>query len=55
MGRAKAELPTGARAADYLAVGFLAWNCPLEKVRAALAAHGIIGATARRQRGGISA
>ncbi len=44
----KAELSAGARLADYLAVGYLALNCPVEKVRAALAAH---GAESKRRRG----
>ena len=48
MGRLKGELPSGARLADYLAVGVLAWNCPLEKVRAVLVAH---DAQSRRRRG----
>lgn len=48
MARIKAELPTGARLADYLTVGFLAMNCPLDKVRQALAAH---GAESKRRRG----
>lgn len=48
MARIKAELSTGARLADYLTVGFLAMNCPLEKVRAALVAH---GAQSKRRRG----
>ena len=41
MARIKGELPGGARLADYLAVGFLAMNCPLDKVRQVLAAHGV--------------
>lgn len=40
MARTKATMPGGARLADHLAVGYLAMNCPLEKVRSALAAHG---------------
>ncbi len=48
MARTKAELSAGARLADYLTVGFLAMNCPLEKVRAALAAN---GAESKRRRG----
>lgn len=41
MARIKGELPGGARLADYLAVGFLVMNCPLDKVRQVLAAHGV--------------
>ncbi|WP_409525141.1 IS4 family transposase [Nitrincola sp. MINF-07-Sa-05] len=41
MARTKAELSTGARLADYLTVGFLAMNCPVERVREALSAHGV--------------
>lgn len=48
MARTKAELSTGARLADYLTVGFLAMNCPVDKVRAALQAHGV---QSRRRRG----
>jgi hypothetical protein len=48
MARVKAELSAGARLADYLTIGFLAMNCPLEKVRQALVAH---DAQSRRQRG----
>jgi Insertion element 4 transposase N-terminal/Transposase DDE domain len=48
MARTKATLPGGARLADYLTVGYLAMNCPLERVRAALAAN---GAQSRRRRG----
>lgn len=48
MARVKAELSAGARLADYLAVGFLAMNCPLDKVRQALAAN---DAQSRRRRG----
>ena len=44
----KAELSAGARLADYLTVGYLALNCPVEKVRAALVAH---GAESKRRRG----
>lgn len=40
MARTKASLPGGGRLADHLAVGYLAMNCPLEKVRSVLAAHG---------------
>ena len=48
MARIKAELSAGARLADYLTVGYLALNCPVEKVRAALLAH---GAHSKRRRG----
>jgi hypothetical protein len=48
MARTKAELSAGARLADYLTVGFLALNCPLGKVRQALAAA---GAESKRRRG----
>lgn len=40
MARTKATLDAGARLADYLTLGYLAMNCPLEQVRAALADHG---------------
>ena len=32
MARTKASLGAGARLADYLMVGYLALNCPLERV-----------------------
>ena len=48
MARNKAELSAGARLADYLTVGYLALNCPVDKVQAALAAH---GAQSKRRRG----
>jgi hypothetical protein len=48
MARTKAELSVGARLADYLTVGFLAMNCPVDKVREALTMH---GAQSRRRRG----
>jgi hypothetical protein len=48
MARTKAELSTGARLADYLTVGFLAMNCPVDKVREVLQAHGV---QSRRRRG----
>ncbi|CAB1368964.1 IS4 family transposase [Denitratisoma oestradiolicum] len=48
MARVKAELSAGARLADYLTVGFLAMNCPLDKVRQALAAN---DAQSKRRRG----
>ena len=48
MARVKAELSAGARLADFLTVGFLAMNCPLDKVRQALAAN---DAQSKRRRG----
>ena len=48
MARTKAELSAGARLADYLTVGFLAMNCPLDRVRQALVAN---GAESKRRRG----
>lgn len=48
MARQKAELPAGARLADYLTVGFLAMNCPLDKVRQVLVAN---DAHSKRRRG----
>lgn len=48
MARTKAKLSAGSRLADYLTVGYLALNCPLDKVRKALAAH---DAQSKRQRG----
>lgn len=48
MARNKAELSAGVRLADYLTVGFLAMNCPLDKVRQALAAN---DAHSKRRRG----
>lgn len=48
MARIKAELSSGARLADYLTVGFLAMNCPLDQVRRALAAN---DAESKRPRG----
>ncbi len=48
MARVKAELSAGARLADYLTIGFLAMNCPLDKVREALAAS---DAQSKRRRG----
>lgn len=48
MARSKAELSTGARLADYLTVGFLAMNCPLDKVREALVGN---AAQSKRRRG----
>jgi len=37
MARTKAQLPVGARLADYLTVGYLAMRCPIGKVRETLA------------------
>lgn len=48
MARTKATLAGAARLADYLTVGYLAMSCPLDKVRAALAAN---GAESKRRRG----
>lgn len=48
MARTKAQLSTGARLADCLTVGFLVMNCPAEKVRGVLAAHGV---QSQRRRG----
>ena len=48
MARVKAELSAGARLADYLTVGFLLMNCPLDKVRQALVAN---DAQSQRRRG----
>ncbi|MDP2784205.1 MAG: transposase domain-containing protein [Sulfurimicrobium sp.] len=48
MARIKNELPGGARLADYLTVGYLAMNCPLDRVRAALTAN---AAQSKRHRG----
>jgi hypothetical protein len=48
MARTKATLPGGARLADHLAVGYLAMNCPLPRVREVLAGH---GAQSKRRRG----
>lgn len=39
MARTKAKLPGGARLADHLALGYLAMNCPIHRVRAVLAAN----------------
>ncbi|MDR0673982.1 MAG: hypothetical protein LBF93_10110 [Zoogloeaceae bacterium] len=41
MARSKAVLPIGARLADYLTLGFLALDCPLEKARQALVSHDV--------------
>ena len=41
MARTEAVLVGGARLADYLTVGFLAFNCPLDKVRNALIQCGV--------------
>jgi hypothetical protein len=48
MARTMAKLPGGARLADYLALGYLAMNCPLDRVRAVLAAN---SAASQRYRG----
>lgn len=48
MARTKATLGAGARLADYLAVGYLALNCPLHRVRQALTE---CGAQSQRRRG----
>ena len=36
MARTKAQLSAGARLADYLTVGFLAMQCPVDQVKKAL-------------------
>ena len=41
MARTEAVLVGGARLADYLTIGFLAFNCPLDNVREALARCGV--------------
>lgn len=48
MARTKAQLAGGARLADHLALGYLAMNCPVDRVRAVLAAN---SAGSQRQRG----
>lgn len=48
MARTIAKLPGGTRLADHLALGYLAMNCPLDRVRAVLAAN---SAASRRYRG----
>ncbi|MFN3397644.1 MAG: transposase domain-containing protein, partial [Sulfurimicrobium sp.] len=48
MARLKSALPGGSRLADYLTVGYLAINCPLDKVREALTAN---DAHSKRKRG----
>ena len=48
MARTKATLGAGARLADYLTVGFLALNCPLDRVRQTLTE---CGAQSKRRRG----
>lgn len=40
MARTKAVIGAGARLSDYLMLGYLALNCPLDKVRQALEDHG---------------
>ena len=47
MARTKASLGAGARLADYLMVGYLALNCPLERVRETLSR---CGAQSKRRR-----
>ena len=47
MARTKASLGAGARLADYIAVGYLALNCPLERVRETLSR---CGAQSKRRR-----
>ncbi|WP_227485569.1 MULTISPECIES: hypothetical protein [unclassified Acidithiobacillus] len=41
MARTKAQLPVGARLADYLTVGYLAMRCPIGKVRETLVQQGL--------------
>lgn len=48
MARRKGTLGEGARLADYLTVGYLALNCPLDRVHAALAQCGV---QSQRRRG----
>ena len=48
MARTKAELSAGARLSDYLTVGFLAMQCPVDRVRHALQRN---GAQSKRRRG----
>ena len=48
MARTKATLGAGARLADYLTVGYLALNCPLDRVRQTLVD---CGAQSKRRRG----
>lgn len=48
MARTKAELSAGARLADFLTVGFLAMQCPVDAVRNALQKN---GAQSKRRRG----
>ena len=48
MARTKATLGAGARLADYLTVGYLALNCPLDRVRQTLVE---CGAQSKRRRG----
>lgn len=48
MARTKATLGAGARLADYLTVGYLALNCPLDRVRQTLVE---CGAQSQRRRG----
>ena len=48
MARTMAKWPGGARLADHLVLGYLAMNCPLNRVRAVLAAN---SGASRRYRG----
>jgi hypothetical protein len=48
MARTKTNISGGARLADFLTVGFLAMNCPLDKVKQALEQH---EAHSKRRRG----
>jgi hypothetical protein len=48
MARTKAELSAGARLADFLTVGFLAMQCPVDTVRNALQKNGV---QSKRRRG----
>ena len=48
MARTKANISGGARLADYLTVGFLAMNCPMDKVKQVLEKH---EAHSKRRRG----
>lgn len=48
MARTKAKLAGGARLADHLALGYLAMNCPIDRIHAVLAAN---SAGSRRHRG----
>lgn len=48
MARAKAELSSGTRLADYLAIGLLARVLPAERVHEALNAHDVNSQRVRR-------